>query len=219
MGIKSAARRSRPEMILSVAVLIVTAVLIPIIYQTIIVVDTGSTVFFTIIVAVLFVATLWYSMQYMLLVMLKYAVKREWEKLEISLARRHAFATTLAQEWSSTLPSSAAMVGDIAEITAKATNAATKAGKLTNEAILGDKLRPFIEQLAKLPEAGECSPIMQSVIPAIRNIHDIGREIYVQQASYDSTVIILNDAIRGTRWSALPFIMAIMEEEMAGELV
>jgi len=219
MGIKPTARRSRPEMILSVAVLIVTAVLIPIIYQTIIVVDTGSTVFFTILIAVLFVVTLWYSMQYMLLVMLKYAVKREWEKLEISLVRRRAFATTLAQEWNSTLPTCTAMVENIAEIAIHAANAATKAEKLTQEAILGEKLRPFIEQLAKLPEAGECSPIMQSVIPAIRNIHDIGREIYVQQASYDSTVTIFNDAIRGTRWSALPFIMAIMEEDMAGELV
>ncbi len=207
-------------MILSGVVILAALALIPfVVVPAVNGADSGTTTSLAITITIFFCAALWYSMQYMLLAMLKRAVKTEWEKLEISLERRRAFATTLAREWNSVLPACAAMVGDIPEIAAHATHAATKAEKLTNEAILGDKLRPFIKQLAALPEANECSPKMLNVIPSIRNIHDIGREIYLQQTSYDSTATIFNNAIRGTRWSALPFIMAIMEEEMAGELV
>ncbi len=214
-----AEKRSRPDLILSSVVLLITAVMVPFIIQTVTESDSGFSMVLVILIAVLFLAALWYSMQYMLLAFLKRQVKVEWATLETSLARRRTYATSLTQEWLQALPVRAVLVAGISETMALAGKAPTKAEKLTSEAILGEKLKLFVAFVAKLPSADDISPQMRQVVPALRNIRDIGREIYTQQAGYDMVVTIFNNAIRGTRWSALPFIMAIVEEDMAGELV
>lgn len=214
-----AEKRSRPDLILSSVVLLVTAVMVPFIIQTVSELDSGWSMFIVILIAVLFLATLWYTMQYMLLAFLKRQVKMEWATLETSLMRRRTYATSLTQEWLQALPVRVALVAGISDTITNAVKAPTKAEILTSEAILGERLKIFVALVAKLPTADDISPLMLQVVPQLRNIREIGREIYLQQASYDVTVTIYNNALRGTYLSALPLVMGLLEEELAGELV